>query len=235
MKCLKLLLILLFLFTYTSFAQEDTDQDSETEEEVCVEENAFIDYKTRNPFHFLEYLDIDLGLYAATMPFINQQAFGGGLDFQIGYTNNCSVGLSVAMMGRKVDPKFGYNIGESKLHYVELNLYNEIKVFQWKKLQTAIRLNTGYAAFKLSDNSIKEKYLWYDEYGNAYEGERALTIETNKFFKVAPVLYLRYHVAYHVGIEASAGYNFYIGDAQYGRNADFNNYMLQLGVKFDLN
>jgi hypothetical protein len=169
------------------------------------------------------------------MPFINQQAFGGGLDFQIGYTNNCSVGLSMTMMGRKIDQKFGYNIGEPKLRYYEFNLYNEIKVLQWKRLQAAIRLNTGYAAFRLSDNSIKEKYWWYDEYGNAYEGERALTIEKNKFFKVAPVLYLRYKIAYRVAIEASAGYNFYIGDAQFGRNTDFNNYMLQIGVKFDVN
>lgn len=235
MKCLTFLLIPLLLLTNNGFAQEDADQDQETEEEVYIEENAFIDYKTRNSFRFLESLDLDLGLYAATMPFINQQAFGGGLDFQIGYTNNCSVGLSLTMMGRKVDPKFGYNIGESKLQYLELNLYNEIKVLEWRRLETAIRLNTGYAAFKLSDNSIKEKYWWYDEYGNEYEGERALAIETNKFFKVAPVLYLRYHVARYVAIEASAAYNFYIGDAQYGRNADFNHYMMQLGVKFDLN
>jgi hypothetical protein len=93
----------------------------------------------------------------------------------------------------------------------------------------------GYATFRLSDNSIKEKYFWYDEYGNEYEGERALPIETNKFFKVAPVLYLRYHVARYIAIEASSGYNFYVGDVQYGRKADFNNYMLQLGLKFDLN
>lgn len=235
MKCRTFLLIPLLLFAYTSFAQEDAEQDQDAEEEVYIEENTFIDYKTRNPFRLLDYLDIDMGLYAATMPFINQQAFGGGLDLRIGYTNNCFVGLSLAMMGRKVDPKFGYNIGESKLQYFEVNLYNEIKVLQWRRLEAAIRLNTGYAAFKLSDNTIKEKYYWYDEYGNAYEGERALPIETNKFFKVAPVLYLRYRVAPHVAIEASAAYNFYIGDARYGRNADFNNYMTQLGVKFDIN
>jgi hypothetical protein len=235
MKCLTFLLIPLLLFTNSVFAQEDTDPDPETVEEVQIEENAYIDYKTQDPFRFLETLDLNLGLYAATMPFINQQAFGGGIDFQIGYTNSCSVGLSFTMMGRKVDPKFGYNIGESKLQYLEFNLYNEIKVLEWRRLQTAIRLNMGYATFRLSDNSIKEKYFWYDEYGNEYEGERALPIETNKFFKVAPVLYLRYHVARYIAIEASAGYNFYVGDVQYGRKADFNNYMLQLGLKFDLN
>jgi hypothetical protein len=234
MKCFTFLLIPLLLFTYTSFAQEDADEDCETEKEVYIEEDAYIDYKSRGPFRFLESLDADLGLYVASMPFINQQAFGGGLDFQIGYTDNCSVGLSMSMMGRKVDRQFGYNIGQPKLHYFEFNLYNEIKVLQWRRLQAAIRLNTGYAVFRLSDNSIKEKYWWYDEYGNAYEGEKALTVETNKFFKVAPVLYLRYKVAYRVAIEAGAGYNFYIGDAQFGRNADFNNYMLQLGVKFHL-
>lgn len=232
MKCFTFLLIPLLLLTASSFAQEETDL--ETVEEVPIEENAHIDYKTQDPFRLLETPDLNLGLYAATMPFMNQQAFGGGLDFQIGYTNNCSVGLSLALMGRKVDPKFGYNIGESKLQYFELNLYNEIKALEWRRLQAAVRLNTGYAAFKLSDNSIKEKYFWYDEYGNEYEGERALPIETNKFFKVAPVIYLRYKVAYHVAIEASAAYNFYIGDAQYGLNTDFNNYMMQLGVKFDL-
>jgi hypothetical protein len=234
MKCCTFLLIPLLLFTYTSFSQEDTEQDQEAEAEVYIEENAFIDYKTRNPFHLLEDLNLDLGLYAATMPFIDQQAFGGGFDLQVGYTNNCAVGLSMAMMGRSMNQKFGYNIGEPKLLYYELNLYNEIKVLQWRRLETAIRLNTGYAAFRLSDNSIKEKYWWYDEYGNAYEGEKALTIETNHFFKVAPALYLRYDVTHYIAIEASAGYNFYIGDAQYGGNADFNNYMLQLGIKFAL-
>lgn len=234
MKCYTFLLIPFLLLTNNGFAQEEADPDQETVEEVQIEENAYIDYKTQNPFRLLETLDLNLGLYAATMPFMSQQAFGGGLDFQIGYTNNCSVGLSLAMMGRKVDPKFGYNIGESQLQYFELNLYNEIKVLEWRRLQAAIRLNTGYAAFKLSDNSVKEKYFWYDEYGNEYEGERTLPIATNKFFKVEPVLYLRYKVAYRVAIEGSAGYNFYIGDTHYGRNTDFNNYLLQLGVKFDL-
>lgn len=233
MKCLYFLLIPFLFFTSTARAQENTPVD--TDETVYEEDNSEISYRSTDPFRFVDTPIFQMGLYATSMPFVRQQAFGGGLDFQVGYTNNCSVGISLGVLGRKVDPKFGYNIGESKLLYYELNFYNEIKIAQWRRLSAAVRLNTSYAAFHLSDNTVKEKYTWYDEYGNAYEGEKALSIETNHFFKVAPVLYLRYNVAYHVAIEAAGGYNWYIGDAQYGRNADFNNYMVQLGIKCDVN
>jgi hypothetical protein len=233
MKCLYFLLIPFLFFSTNSRAQEDTTTDAN--EEVYEEDNTDLSYNAMNPFRFVDSPICFLGIYGSSMPFVRQQAFGGGIDFQIGYTSNCSVGLSLSFLGRRVDPKFGYNIGESQLTYYELNFYNEIKFLQWRRLSAAVRLNTGYAAFHLADNSIKEKYTWYDEYGNAYEGERALSIETNKFFKLAPVLYLRYKVTYHMAIEASAGYNWYIGNAQFGRNADFNNYMVQLGLKWDIN
>lgn len=235
MKCFKLLLISFSLFFITSsFAQENQKQ---IVDEVVYQDDVSLDYRKQDAFRLLDSTTatLSLGIYVASMPFISQQSFGGGLDFQAKYTNNLSAGLSFTITSRKVDPTFGYNIGESLLMYYDVSLYNEFKVLQWKRLEAAVRLNTGFAVFHLADNSIQEKYVWYDEYGIPYEGERALSIANNNFFKVAPVFSLKYQIAYHVAIEANVAYNFYIGNAKYGERSDFNNYMLQFGMKFDLN
>jgi hypothetical protein len=226
------LLIAAMLFSMNLNAQCDDDADTAA---LQFDEDQYMDYNKFQPFQFLEHANFGLGISALTMPFLHQQAYGLGLDFQAFYTNSFAVGVSISMAGRKVDPKFGYNIGESKLFYIDLSLYNEAKLLQWRRFSLATRLNMGYAAFHLSDNSIKEKYTWYDENGIPYEGERALPIAANKFFKLAPALHLRYQIAYQVVIEASAAYNWYIGDTQFGHNADFNNYMLQLGLKWGIN
>ncbi|MFA6059741.1 MAG: hypothetical protein WC756_16155 [Taibaiella sp.] len=235
MKCFKILLLPLSLFFITnSSAQENQDQAIDT---AVYKDDVYLDYRNQDAFRLLDNTTTTLGfgVYLASMPFISQQSFGGGLDFQAKYTNNLSAGLSFTITSRKVDSTFGYNIGESLLMYYDLSLYNELQVLQWKRLKAAIRLNTGFAVFHLADNSIQEKYVWYDEYGIPYEGERALSIANNNFFKVAPAFSLKYEIAYHVAIEANATYNFYIGNAKYGERSDFNNYMLQFGMKFDLN
>jgi hypothetical protein len=235
MKCFKLLLLPFSLFFITnSFAQENQDQI--VNEEV-YEDDIYLDYRKQDPFRLLDTTTatMSFGIYLASLPFIDQQSFGGGFYYQVKYTNNLSAGLSFAITGRKVSPTFGYNIGESRLMYYDVSLYNELKVLQWKRFEAAVRLNTGFSVFHLADNSIREKYVWYDEYGIPYEAERPLSIANNNFFKIGPAFSLKYKIAYHIAIEASAAYNFYIGNAKYGNRSDFNNYMLQLGMKFDLN
>lgn len=186
-----------------------------------------------SPFHPLDSIKGQIGLFALTTPFMQQQSFGGGIDIQAWYTNNLSVGLSVGVAGRKVTPTFGYAIGQSLLTYYDISLLNEYKIQQWGRLEAAVRLYTGFAVFHLADNSIKVPYTWYDEYGFAYEGEKALPVENNYFFRVAPAFALRYRVASRVMIEGSTAYNFFIGNARFGRSRDFNNYVVQLGVKID--
>lgn len=187
-----------------------------------------------SPFQPLDSIKGQIGLFALTTPFMQQQSFGGGIDVQAWYTDNLSVGLSASVAGRKVTPTFGYAIGQSLLTYYDISLLNEYKVQQWGRLEAAVRLYTGFAAFHLADNSIKVPYTWYDEYGFAYEGEKALPVENNYFFRVAPAFVLRYRVGARVMIEGSAAYNFFIGNARFGRSKDFNNYVAQLGVKIDL-
>lgn len=231
---MKSLLLIIALLSSINL-QAQCDDDTEASQPARLDEDQYMDYHKFQPFQFLDNPNFGVGISALTTPFISQQAYGLGLDFQAFYTNSFSVGISLNMAGRKVNPDFGYNIGESKLFYYDVSFFNEAKLLQWKRFSIATRLNTGYAAFHLSDNSIKEKYTWYDENGFPYEGERALPIAANRFFKLAPALHLRYQVSYQVVVEASAAYNWYIGDAQFGRNTDFNNYMLQFGLKWGIN
>jgi hypothetical protein len=234
MKCFKFLLLPFLLFFNTiGFAQEDQNQP--IDEAIYEDESVYLDYNKHDPFRMLDTANLSFGIYGASIPFFGQQSFGGGIDFQAGYTNNLSIGLSLTATGRKVDSKFGYNIGESLLIYYDISLYNEFKVLQWKRFEAAVRLNAGFAVFHLADNSIREKYVWYDEYGIPYEGERALSIANNNFFKVAPAFSLKYEIVYHIAIEANVAYNFYFGNPKYGTRSDFNNYMLQLGMRVDIN
>jgi hypothetical protein len=235
MKYLTYLLLPLFLCLATSsFAQQeetalpdDTDTAyAEDYEEIAESRNGF--------FQFLDTPRGQLGLYLATSPFIRQQSFGGGFDVQGWFTNNYALGLSLVLTGRKVDPKFGYDIGEARLVYYDISLFQELMVYQQKRMEAGIRLYTGVSVFSLSDNSIMETVWVYDENGYGYEVERPLPIASNIFFKVAPAFVLRYRVAKNIHIEGNAGYNFLIGRAKYGTRGDFNNYILQLGIKVDV-
>ncbi len=232
MKSLKFILLPFLLLAATaSFAQET---DSTVAEEI-VFEDEHLDYKSYDMFRILEYPKWQVGLFAASTPFMAQQSFGGGLDAQVWYTNNLSAGLSLGMTGRKITPTFGYYIGQSVLTYYDISLFNEFKLTQWHGFEAAFRLYTGFSSFHLADNTIKEKYTWYDEYGFAYEGERAVTVAKNAFLRVAPAMVIRYNINRNVAIEGSAAYNFFVGGPNFGKNSDFNNYQLQLGVKVGTN
>lgn len=228
-KIVYVLIPLLFLFAYAATAQEN-----DTEETIFDDESGYISYEDRSPFRLLDSVQPRLGAYLATTPFFTQQSFGAGLDLSVRYTNNLSAGISLTATGRNVKPDFGYNIGESKLMYYDLSLFNEAELYRQHGLEVAFRLYTGLSVFHLADNSIKERYWWYDDYGNQFEGERALSIAYNYFLRIEPALVLRYRLSYTVMIEGNAGYNFFAGKAKFGQRSDFDNYQLQLGIKVDL-
>ena len=231
MKSLKFILLLFLLLTTTlSFGQES---DSTEEAQEIVFEDESLSYKTLDMFRILPQPRGQVGLFATSTPFMAQQSFGGGLDAQAWYTNNFAVGLSLGMTGRKITPTFGYYIGQSVLSYYDVSLFNEFKLTNWHGFEPAFRLYTGFSAFHLADNTLKETYTWYDEYGFAYEGERNVTIAKNAFMRVAPAFVLRYALGRYVALEASAAYNFFVGGPNFGTNSDFNNYQLQFGVKFN--
>lgn len=183
------------------------------------------------PFRVLDTPRASLGIFAATMPFIRQQSFGLGADMKLNITPMFSMGISGLVTGRKVDPKFGYNIGEAKLLYYDISLFPELTLYRNRGLEAAVRLYAGFSAFNLSDNSIRETYWWYDEYGNAYQGERALPIANNYFLRLAPAFAVSYRVARDVRLEASGSYSMFFGEATYAHRSDFNNYVFQLGVR----
>ncbi len=231
MRKLSFILLPFLLLTATlSFAQES---DS-TDDTVYEDESEYIDYKSHDMFRLLDTLEGQIGVYLASTPFMGQQSFGGGLDLQGWYTNSFAAGISLTITGRKVSPTFGYDIGQSLLTYYDISLFNEFKMLQRHRFEAAFRLYTGVSIFHLADNTIKERYTWYDEYGFAYEGERALPIANNVFMRVAPAFVLRYRVSRNVMIEGSAAYNFFVGGPKFGQLNDFNNYQLQLGIKANL-
>ena len=227
-----LTLLALILLPFASFAQEEEVEDDEAYNE---HQDEFINYTQRNPFRILDTPQASIGVYVAATPFFTELSFGGGTDLRVRYTNALSAGLSFTITGKKVRPDFGYLIGESKLLYYEFSLYNELDIYKRGGFEFSAGLNTGLSVFQLSDNSIKEPYYWYDEYGNQFQGERALTIANNYFFRLAPYIALRYDLAYRVALEAKAGYNFHIGGAKFGHTKDFNNFQLQIGARIDLN
>lgn len=215
-----LYLLLLLTFSLPGFAQDHDD--------------TYTDYPAFRPFELLDTPRAQIGLFAATMPFIRQQSFGGGGDVKLKITNAFSLGVSGLVTGRTVEPKFGYNIGEAKLVYYDISVFPEFTLYHNRGLEAAVRLYTGFSAFNLADNSIKEKYWYYDEYGFEYEGERALPIANNYFLRVAPAFVVSYRVARDVSIEASGSYSMFFGQAKYAHRSDFNNYVLQLGVRIDM-
>lgn len=234
MKSLRFILLpFLLLTTALSFGQESDSTDEEAQEIIYEDES--LSYKTLDMFRILQQPKGQVGLFLTTTPFMTQQSFGGGIDGQLWYTNNLAMGLSLGITGRKVTPDFGYIIGQSVLTYYDFSLFNEFKMMQWHGFEAAFRLYTGWTGFHLADNTLKEKYTWYDEYGFAYEGERNVTIARNNFLRVAPALVLRYAFDRHVLLEAGAAYNFFIGGPNFGMNSDFNNYQLQLGIKINTN
>jgi hypothetical protein len=235
MKSLKFILLpFLLLAAALSYGQEPGESDSTEEEaqEIVFEDESF-SYRTLDMFRILPQPRGQVGLFAISTPFMTQQSFGGGLDAQAWYTNNLAVGLSLGITGRKITPTFGYYIGQSVLTYYDLSLFNEFKLTNWHGFEPAFRLYTGFSVFHLADNTLKETYTWYDEYGFAYEGERNVTIARNTFMRVAPAFVLRYALGRYVALEATAAYNFFAGGPNFGTNSDFNNYQLQLGVKFN--
>ncbi len=187
-----------------------------------------------HPFRVLDTPRASLGIFAASMPFMRQQSFGLGADVKMNITPMFSLGLSGLVTGRKVDPKFGYNIGEAKLLYYDISLFPEFTLYRNKGLEAAVRLYAGFSGFNLSDNSIRETYWWYDEYGYAYQGERALPIANNYFLRIAPAFAVSYRVARDVSLEASGSYSMFFGQATYAHRSDFNNYVVQLGVRVDI-
>lgn len=228
----KIFYVLMPLFLLA--AGRATAQEDQTEATNFDDESGYISYEDRSPFRLLDSVQPRLGVFLATTPFFTQQSFGAGLDLSIRYTNNLSVGFSFAATGRNVKPDFGYNIGESKLMFYDISLFNELEVYKQRRLEVALRLYTGLSVFHLADNSIKERYWWYDDYGNQFEGERALPIANNYFFRVEPALVLRYRLSYNILIEGNAGYNFFAGKAKFGQRNNFDNYLIQLGIKADL-
>lgn len=240
MKSLKYILFaLLFLPSFMASAQEappDTAQVAEEEDDDTIyeDESGYIDYRSNDAFRLLDTLRGQLGIYALTMPFINQQAFGGGIDMAAWYTNNCAVGISMEFSWRGVNADFGYNIGQARILHYDFSLFNELKLTQWQGLEVATRLYTGYSAFNLDDKSVKVPSTWYDEYGNAYEGEEPLRVATNRYMRIAPAAVLRYHLSRNFMLEGSAVYNFFIGQTNFGHRNDFNNYQLHFGIKCNL-
>lgn len=159
MKCLAgLLLSFALLFSTRSLAQEEPEQAVYEAEDIQLDDT----HTRQGPFSLPDTLRTSMGLYLSIMPFTRQQAFGGGLGYPgILYQRSLSAGLSLTLAGLKVEPTFGYNIGEAKLLYLDISLFPQCKLIQWKRLEATLRLNTGYALSRLSDNSVKEKY-WYD-------------------------------------------------------------------------
>jgi hypothetical protein len=195
---------------------------AEASRELCEEEAI-----SKNP-------PLNLSLYALHMPFLNQPAFGAGFSMAGNYASEGALGLNLNVAGRNITRDFGYEIGEARLTYFDISLFHEYRLQQWNRLSVAFNLYAGLASFRLSDNSIKEKYTWVDEYGITYEGERALPVENNYYMRIAPAANLRYQLSPQIDVEASGVYNFYAGGSRYGRTFEFNGYMVQLGLRFIL-
>jgi hypothetical protein len=223
---------LFILFFGKALAQSDTtdlqDIDSNDTEEVY-------DSYTE-PSNNLDTPIFSIGLYALSMPFNQQQqAFGGGISLKMNYKTNRAIGLHLDILGRGIDENYGYVVGAPTLLHWNIGAFYEYTFLQEHNLQASFRMNAGISGFSLKDNSIKEVYMWYDEYGNAYEGERAVTVDENIFFRVAPAIDLNYKISKSVSLEGMASYDFYIGNPSFGKIPQFNNYMLGLGLLITIN
>lgn len=222
-----LLFILLFSFATSLSAQEDNaDYSIDGEQYFSYEEES-------RPFRLLDTPLIQLGIYAASTPFFKQQSFGFGMDGQLWITNNFATGISFMVTGRRITPDFGYTIGDARMTFADISWLNELTVLNDNNLEVGARVSMGWAGYMLADNSIKERYWVWTEYGG-YEAERALPVADNNFFKLAPGIALRYRIDKDVLLEANGAYNFYFGNTTFGNRVTFNNYILQLGIKINI-
>lgn len=203
------------------------------DEIIYEDEEAVSDYRAQGPFRLLDSLRGQLGVFALSTPFAGRQTFGGGMDAQAWYTSSLSVGFSVCVAGRRIDQTFGYAAAEPRILYYNVSLFNELMLLRWYGLEVASRLYTGYSAFHLDDRSVMVPYTWYDDYGNAFEGEKPLPVAKNHFFHIAPAAVLRCHISPRIMLEGSFAYNWFVGGASFGRSSDFSNYQAQLGFKVE--
>jgi len=224
-----LLLTGLILFSCNLFAQDGDEFPAASDYD-----DQYISYaEETKPFRVLDSLSGYIGIYAATIPFFKQQSFGIGMEGLFRVTTNFSTGLSLAVTGRRITPDFGYTIGDARMTFADLSWLNELTLLHKNNFEIGARIALGWAGYMLADNSIKERYWVWTDYGG-YEAERALQVAGNNFFKLAPGMAIRYRLGKSIQLEANGAYNFYFGNAAFGDRADFNNYVLQLGIKVDV-
>jgi len=226
---------LLSLILSASFSPAQEEAVPGTPDTLLYEdESCTVSYRENDMFRLLKEPMGQIGLHFLHTPLMKQQAFGIAFDLTARYTQNLAAGLSLSFASRKIVADFGYMLGEPLLNYFDISLFNEFRFVQWHGLDLGLRLNTGYSTFRLCDNSVKETYTWYDEFGNAYEGESPLSVASNSFMRIAPELMVQYHFTRGLAAEAGAAYNFFLGSPRFGHNSDFRNYQLRLGLKVDL-
>ncbi|KAA5534438.1 hypothetical protein F0919_07375 [Taibaiella lutea] len=222
---------LFVLFFGKAMGQSDTTYTQDIEDDET--EEVYNDYSTSTTK--LDTPIFNIGLYALSMPFNQQQAFGGGISLKMNYRTNRAVGLHLDVLGRGIDEDYGYIVGDPTLLHWNVGAFYEYTFLQEHNFQASFRMNAGVSGFSLKDNSIREVYTWYDEYGNAYEGERAVTVDENIFLRIAPAINLDYKISNSVALEGMTSYDFYVGNPSFGKIAQFNNYMIGLGVVIRIN
>ena len=231
MKSKTLFLAFLAVFFFGKTMAQSDSSFIEVDDIPEAEEEAYVDYASNK----LDTPVFSLGLQALTMPMGNKQAFGGGISAKVNTRTNRAFGLSLDYLGNSVDEDYGYIVGDPKLAHWNISAFYEYTFLMDSHFQASFRMNVGVSGFSLKDDSIKEIYTWYDEYGNAYEGERAITIDKNIFLRLAPAINLNYKVSKNIALEAQAGYDFYVGGPNFGKISQFNNYMIGAGLVFRIN
>lgn len=226
-------LLLAVLLSVFSFGNASAQSDSTDVQDMDETDEVYNDYPVNNSK--LDTPVFSIGLYALSMPFNKQQAFGGGLSLKMNYRTDRAIGIYLDVLGRGVDEDYGYIVGEPKLIHWNVGLFYEYTFFMKQNFQASVRMNAGVSGFNLKDNSLKEIYTWYDEWGNAYEGERAVTVDENIFLRIAPAIDLTYKLSKSVALEGMAAYDFYIGNPGFGKIQQFNNYMVGLGLLIRIN
>jgi len=221
--------LLLSLSSGNALAQSDTTYNEDTEET----NDAYDEYPVSN--NKLDTPIFSLGLYGLSMPFNKQQAFGAGINFKMNYRTDRAFGIHLDVLGRGIDEDYGYIVGDPKLLHWNVGLFYDYTFFATRNFLASVRMNAGVSGFNLKDNSLREIYTWYDEWGNAYEGERAVTVDQNVFLRIAPAIDLTYRLSRSVALEGMASYDFYIGDPSFGKIQQFNNYMVGLGLLIRIN
>lgn len=232
MKHKLLLAFLLFVLSCANaIAQSDTTYIEDVDDTTT--NDIYDEYPVNS--NRLDTPVFNLGLYGLSMPFNKQQAFGAGLSLKMNYRTDRAVGVYLDVLGRGISEDYGYIVGEPKLLHWNVGLFYDYTFFMMYGFQASVRMNAGVSGFNLKDNSLKEIYTWYDEYGNAYEGERAVTVDENVFLRIAPAIDLSYKLSKSVSLEGMASYDFYIGNPNFGKIQQFNNYMVGLGLLIRIN